>query len=469
LHENHNVAALAISAVSAMTTKDVHCKTLIKEKVPEVLVQVMMRTIPDENTNKYKPKLSSEELHQMLANPQEFLSSKQEQSKQPPPPTDPETERETIKYFNREKLRRNLIITLRNLCQPSETKLEIGNTLHLIPSLLNILFNPYENGLVVYYAISSLRLLLWADEPYNRPIGGTNNESIGYQKITDLIANHPNGLISVIGTAVCSRVVRLPDGSALWVHVEAARAVARMVACCSDSVLGALIKGNCTRALCDGTFATNNTLLHHEMAVALHRIIFFQPPPDFVTLTTTEPLEVDVPSHWLLILKQCGGWVVKATVGHVILAVKTIKEAQNKTKTNQLEEQLELATDNSSLAIDIITKLVDVPSFARQYVEASVIPVLETAIPDLPHKTNVLEPLLEKFRQMIKPVASEGGDPQKETQTREIVETDSEDSKSGKVNEQNNTEADENKAIAPAWSWWNLFHFTHLFSRCNVL
>jgi len=148
-----------------------------------------------------------------------------------------------------------------------ELKEGISNNKKLVTTLAHISADVLEEGVNVSYSFTILRFLITNE---------TSQEQKEYQRFVCAECMKKSNLDFIIGSAVTSRVIHLPDNTKLWVHMEATRFLAQLIMLVPSEELPQLLLS--TRALCDGIVATKNSTMHKEMAQSILRLIEECPP-----------------------------------------------------------------------------------------------------------------------------------------------------------------------------------------------
>eukprot|EP01101_Sappina_pedata_P013329 TRINITY_DN9595_c0_g1_i2.p1 TRINITY_DN9595_c0_g1~~TRINITY_DN9595_c0_g1_i2.p1 ORF type:complete len:333 (-),score=72.02 TRINITY_DN9595_c0_g1_i2:56-1054(-) len=180
-------------------------------------------------------------------------------------------------------------------------------------------------------------------------------------------------LITLVGTARMTRVVKAPGGQALWVHMDAIRCLSYITLGINgygwsandkewSSVRADMIKYGSVRALCDAIFLSNSSLLHCELSTALRNLIC---QGDGVE-------EKKRRDEVALILQKTGNWLEKSVNGLVVLATKVLCDDDLSDVVSTARKHSHPQWNNTDMAISTLWQslsladyvLTNSPSFA---------------------------------------------------------------------------------------------------------
>lgn len=224
------------------------------------------------------------------------------------------------------RLRRAVFGILRNVVRFTDSddikKCIATEHIGIIRAIGRILGDANEEGVNISYACTILRFLLPPT---------TSNDFAKWQ--IDICEEylHDDVVPFIIGTAVTSRVVQLPDGQKLWVHMEATRLVASMIHLVDSEQLPKLLLS--TRALCDGILLTRHSSVHLEMGHSLIRLIDECPNVDKSIFGRKEPGEKQRPVKLMVEFNERR--MVEGSLGMLILSTKEFLENQSNDEAKQ--------------------------------------------------------------------------------------------------------------------------------------
>ena len=181
----------------------------------------------------------------------------------------------------------------------------------------------------------------------------------------------------LIGNSVMSRIVTLPDGTRLWVHMEATRVLAALISAVPKESLPSLLSA--TRALCDAILATQHTSMHIEMSKSLLRLIEECPSTPLPSMANGALLR---PLNWMI--QQNERRMIESSVGALIIGSKQFFADQNDQNAKQslllaLRLQRYIGESHSEALLERASEILSVisPSFPEA---ADVLSFLQAAV-----------------------------------------------------------------------------------------
>eukprot|EP01097_Dermamoeba_algensis_P006308 TRINITY_DN394_c0_g1_i1.p1 TRINITY_DN394_c0_g1~~TRINITY_DN394_c0_g1_i1.p1 ORF type:complete len:305 (+),score=47.57 TRINITY_DN394_c0_g1_i1:655-1569(+) len=138
-------------------------------------------------------------------------------------------------------------------------------TKDFLHNLLLVVTQPFEKGELLYHCIFVLKQLLppVLTSEYGEKVGDLVDEEKN---------NHNLPLIPImVSVARTSRVIRQPNGTCFFVHIEAMRLLAAL--CKYETWRPELLRSGTCRVLCDLSSCSNNDQLHLEVASGLASLL----------------------------------------------------------------------------------------------------------------------------------------------------------------------------------------------------
>ena len=251
-----------IGTICNLSSKERY-KFIIKDNILDLLTFLLEISVPTDELTKYKPKISQQSMEQIL---QAAQAGKNFQL-----PVDDNfpyhKEKQYVEIW--ETIRRNCVILIRNLSQCPVISIHkaIASNESLVNLLTQINENINEEGFVIYYSNMSFRFLLTGKESE----GERKDEDFSWRvKLCEYIINH-HCFKYIIGIAVTNRLVKLPEGRTLWIHLEATRLLATITMICDPSLLSHLLVS--LRMFCEAILGNSHILIHLEMSNALVKLL----------------------------------------------------------------------------------------------------------------------------------------------------------------------------------------------------
>jgi hypothetical protein len=263
------MARLCDASTSEQAT---HCLVNEQINVLATLTSALSRTTPNEHDAQlYRPTLDNDTLGALLE------AAKSGQVPRIAPPSHVDLSHEAVRMRNHDAIRRHAIVTLRNIAQNASLRPSIIECPGLLDEIFGVFRNASETGLVLHYAATIVRCILTVDASHN---------TIDRARIAAERAVHNDNYKYMIGNAATRRTITLPEGRALVVHIECARALAKLIACAADEYLVLFVQGLAMRPLCEAVLSTPATIVHYEMAVGMSKP---QPQPKPQPKTQPQP------------------------------------------------------------------------------------------------------------------------------------------------------------------------------------
>lgn len=158
----------------------------------------------------------------------------------------------------------------------------------------------------------------------------------------------------IIGNAVTRRVITLPEGRSLVVHIESTRALVRLIMACDKYHAHELVHfldGLAIRPLSEIVLSTTSPLLHHELAQAMDIL-----------------LRANGGSAQSFVAK-CRNFVVNAAVALIVFGAKNIvslyhNHTASELQTAELQRELECSRESCQIGVRFIDALLNVPNAA---------------------------------------------------------------------------------------------------------
>jgi len=290
------------------------------------LYQLYVRAEPLDETQKYKPQVTPEGMQRLLVAAQKGENVPMGEIIQDESNLDPEIFRIRRLFHSWGRMRRASLGVVRNLVQQSnftEVRQIIGSNLDFIRALAMTPRNINEEGVIVAYCCTTLRFLLL-------PLSNSNQVT-DWQRGVYEICLEPDICLFLIGTAVTNRLVKLPDGTRLWIHMEATRLVALITTICESVHLPKLLSA--LRAFCDAILATSHSSMHVDMGSAILRLIEDCPDVTRKLFTKDEDSPPTRPIKFLVEFNDRR--LVESSLGMLILSTKEYLADQNNIKARE--------------------------------------------------------------------------------------------------------------------------------------